>query len=333
MKPYALTAKQGCSAALATVAMLLTPSLVAHAQSQYPSRAIRIIVPYTPGGTVDILARTLGPSLYQALGQPVVIENRPGAGGNLGTEAVAKAAPDGYTLLMATNGPLTINPALNPIRYDPLRDFSPIIVSSTASSMLSVNSKLAAKTVGEFVDLAKSKPTELSVATSGIGTTSHLSLLQLARLADIKLTTVPHRGGAESIMAAVAGDVHAVFSDVVPAKPLIQEGRLRALATTGSRRSVITPEIPTFQEIGLKEFEISVWTGVFAPANTPTQVVEALNKLVDAALKDSALREKLIAVGIEPVGGSVPEAVMHLQREIPRWRAILEAAGLAPKKN
>lgn len=332
MKPYVLTALQVRSTAWAFVALIVT-SFAAHAQAQYPNRAVRIVVPYTPGGTVDILARAISPSLHQALGQPVVIENRPGAGGNLGTEVVAKSAPDGYTLLIATNGPLTINPSLNPVRYDPVRDFSPIIVSSTASSMLSVNPKLPAKTVREFIELAKSKPTELSVATSGIGTTSHLSLLQLARLADIKMTTIPHRGGAESIMAAVAGDVHAVFSDVVPANPLIKEGRLRALATTGARRSVITPATPTFQETGLQDFEVSVWTGVFAPARTPPQIIETLNRQIDAALKDPSLRAKLLGVGIEPVGGSAQEALAHLQREIPRWKAIVEAVGLVPKKN
>jgi tripartite-type tricarboxylate transporter receptor subunit TctC len=318
---------------VAASALLPVASLPVQAQAPYPNRAVRFVVPYTPGGTVDILARALSPSLQQALGQPIVVENRPGAGGNLGTEVVAKATPDGYTLLIATNGPLTINPSLNPVRYDSLRDFRPIIVSSTASSMLSVTPTLAATTVGGFIELARSSPTGLSVATSGIGTASHLSLLQFARLADIKLTTVPHRGGAESIMAAVAGDVHAVFSDVVPASPLVKEGRLRALATTGSRRSVITLEIPTFQEVGLKDFEVSVWTGVFAPANTPASVIETLNRLIGAALKDPALREKLLAVGIEPVGGSADEALTHLQREIPRWQAMIEAAGLATKKN
>lgn len=301
------------------------------AQPQYPNRPVRIVVPYTPGGTIDILARAVSPALHQAFGQPIVVENRPGAGGNIGAEFVAKSAPDGYTLLMATNAPLTINVVLNPVKYDPLRDFSPVIVLSTASSLLSVNPKLPAKSVGEFIGLAKAKPAGLSVATSGIGTGSHLSLLQFNRFAGVTTTTVPHRGGAESILAVVAGDVHAVFSDIVPALPLIKEGRLRALATAGSRRSLITPDVPTLDEAGLKGLEVSLWTGVFAPAKTPPEIIERLNREIDAALKTPALWDKLIAAGIEPAGSSVSEAEAHLQREVPRWKVMLEAAGLASK--
>ena len=313
------------------LAALLVALFVTQAQAQYPNRPIRFIVPYTPGGTVDILARAISPALHQALGQPIVIENRPGAGGNIGAEFVANAAPDGYTLLIATNAPLTINVALNPVRYDPLRDFSAIIVSSTASSMLSVNPKLTARSVGEFIALAKAKPTELSVATSGIGSASHLALLQFGKIADIQMTTVPHRGGAESIMAVVSGDVQAVFSDVVPAVPLIKEGRVRALASTGAKRSVIAPEVPTFQEAGLPGFEVSVWTGVFAPARTPAEIIDKVNRAIDAALKSPELSERLLAVGIEPVGGSAEEAQEHLRREVSRWKAIIEASGLGSK--
>jgi tripartite-type tricarboxylate transporter receptor subunit TctC len=307
----------------------ITFALPVHAQ--YPSRPVRIVVASTPGATVDILARAISPALQQAFGQPIVVENRAGAGGNIGAEFVAKSAPDGYTLLMATNAPLTINVALNPVKYDTLRDFSPVIVLSTSSSLLSVNTKLPAKSIREFIDLAKAKPTELSVATSGIGTGSHLALLEFNRFARVRTTTVPHRGGAESTLAAVAGDVHAVFSDIVPALPLIREGRLCALATTGARRSLITPEIPTLGESGLKGLEVSLWTGVFAPAKVPADILERVNREIDAALKNRALWDKLIAAGIEPVGSSLPEAQAHLQREVPRWKAILEAAGLGVK--
>jgi tripartite-type tricarboxylate transporter receptor subunit TctC len=311
--------------------VLLVGCLAAHAQAPYPNRPIRIVVPYTPGGTVDVLARAISPALHQALGQPIIVENRSGAGGNIGAEFVAKSAPDGYTLLMSTNAPLTINVALNPVKYDPIRDFNPIIMTSTATGLLSVNPRLQVRSTMDLVALAKAKPSELSIATSGIGTASHLSLLQFNRLANVQTTTVPFRGGPESMTAAVAGDVNAVFSDLVPALPLIREGRLRALAITAPKRSILAPDLPTLDEAGLTGFDGAGWTAAFAPANTPRDIVDRLNREINVALSNPELRQKLITIGIEPAGGSSEEIQALLRREVPRWKAIVEQAGLATK--
>jgi tripartite-type tricarboxylate transporter receptor subunit TctC len=311
--------------------VLLFGCLAAHAQAPYPNRPIRIVVPYTPGGTVDILARAISPALHQALGQPIIIENRAGAGGNIGAEFVAKSAPDGYTLLMSTNAPLTINVALNPAKYDPIRDFSPIGMTSTTTGLLSVNPALQVRSTMELVARAKANPTELSIATSGIGTSSHLSLLQFNRLGKVETTTVPFRGGPESMTAAVAGDVHAVFSDLVPALPLVRKGRLRALAITAPKRSILAPEMPTLDEAGLTGFDAAGWTAAFAPANTPREIVERLNRGINATLSNPDVRQKLITIGIEPAGGSSEDVQALLRREVPRWKSIVEEAGLATK--
>jgi tripartite-type tricarboxylate transporter receptor subunit TctC len=183
----------------------------------------------------------------------------------------------------------------------------------------------------DLVALAKAKPSELSIATSGIGTASHLSLLQFNRLARVETTTVPFRGGPESMTAAVSGDVHAVFSDLVPALPLVKEGRLRALAITAPKRSILAPDLPTLDEGGLTGFDGAGWTGVFAPAKTPPEIVKMLNREIDKALKNPELRQNLLTVGIEPAGGSSEELQELLGREVPRWKAIVEEAGLAKK--
>jgi tripartite-type tricarboxylate transporter receptor subunit TctC len=311
--------------------VLLIGCLPAHAQAPYPNRPIRIVVPYTPGGTVDVLARALSPALHQALGQPIIVENRSGAGGNIGAEFVAKSAPDGYTLLMSTNAPLTINVALNPVKYDPILDFSPISMTSTTTGLLSINPQLQMRSTMDLVALAKAKPGELSIATSGIGTASHLSLLQFNRLAQVQTTTVPFRGGPESMTAAVAGNVHAVFSDLVPALPLVRDGRLRALAITAPKRSILAPQLPTLDEAGLTGFDGAGWTAAFAPVNTPRDIVDRVNREINAALSNPELRQKLITIGIEPAGGSSEEMQALLRREVPRWKAIVEQAGFATK--
>lgn len=311
--------------ALAIVGLALTST----ANAQYPDRPIRIVVPYPPGGTVDVLARALAPRLQQELGQTLVIDNRPGAGGNIGTDAVAKATPDGYTLLMVTNAPLTVNIALyKHIKYDPLRDFASVIVSSFSSMVLAVHPKLPVNSVEDLVALARAKPTDLSVGTSGAGTTTHLALAIFNRLANVRMTHVPHRGGPPSLTAAVAGDVQVVFSDIVPAMPLARDGRLRALATSGAKRAVIAPDLPTIAEAGLKGFDVAAWTGVFAPAGTPKNIVARLNREIDRALKDPDFRKKLIAIGIDPAGGTVEEASAYLRSELPRWRQIVMDAGI-----
>jgi len=313
--------------AIAFVALLALGSSAA--QADYPDRPIRIIVPYTPGGTIDVVARMIGPRLTAAWGQPVVIDNRPGAGGNIGADAVAKAPPDGYTLFLATNAPLTINvAAYQNIRYDPLRDFVPITVAGENPIMLVAHPSLPASSVRDLIALAKAKPGDLAAGTSGLGTTAHLSLAQFNKLGGVDVRHIPYRGGVPSLTAAVAGEVPLAFSDNVPAMPLIRDGRLKALASTGLRRSGISPDVPTMVEAGLPGFDIVATSWFAAPGGTPMDIVRKLNREVLRALNDPEFRDKLRTMGLDPLGFTPEEAAAFLRRELPRWKAIVTEAGV-----
>jgi tripartite-type tricarboxylate transporter receptor subunit TctC len=314
---------------IATMALAGLAAAPTIAKADYPDRPIRIIVPYTPGGTVDLLARMIGPKLTEAWGQPVVIDNRPGAGGNIGADAAAKSPPDGYTLFLSTNAPLTINVALyKNVKYDPLRDFEPVIMAGETPLLLVTTPSLPVNSVKDLIALAKAKPGEISAGTSGLGTTAHLSLEQFNKMAGVKLTHIPYRGGLPSLTAAVAGEVPVTLSDIVPAMPLVREQRLRALASTGQRRAGIAPDIPTMSEAALPGFDIVAWVAMVAPAGTPKDVVTKLNRELLRALNDAEFRGKLAGMGIDPVGGSAEEFADFLRREVPRWKAIVTDAGI-----
>ena len=313
-------------------ACLLTAATPSHAE--YPERTIQIVVPYTPGGTVDILARKLGDRLGKAWGQPVVIINRPGAGGSVGAEVVAKSAPDGYTFLLSTNSPLTTNLTLYPsLGYEPLRDFEPIILAGENPLVLAANPNLPVKSLKELIALAKSKPGQLNAGTSGNGSTAHLSLATLNKQAGISITHVPYRGGVPSIQAAMAGEVQLVFSDIVPVIPQIRDNRLRAIGQTGLHRARIAPDIPTLDESGLPGFNITAWIGAVAPKGTPKDIVRKLNLEIGRALKDKDFAEQISAIGIDPLGGTPDEFAALLQKEIPRWKQIVQDAGVKIEGN
>jgi tripartite-type tricarboxylate transporter receptor subunit TctC len=299
-----------------------TPSL-----AEYPDHTIQIVVPYTPGGTVDLLARVLGPRLTAAWGQPVVILNRPGAGGSVGAEVVAKSAPDGYTLFISTNSPLTTNLALYPsLGYEPLRDFEPIILAGENSLVLAANPKLPVKTVKDLIALAKSKPGELNAGTSGNGSTAHLSLATFNKQAGVSITHVPYRGGVPSLTAAIAGEVQLVFSDILPVVPQIRDNRLNALGLTALRRAGIAPDIPTLDESGLPGFSVTAWVAVVAPKGTPNEIVQKLNLEIGRALKEPEFARQISTVGIDPLGSTPGEFAAFLRMEIPRWRQIVQDA-------
>jgi len=313
-------------------ACLLTAATPSHAE--YPERTIQIVVPYTPGGTVDILARKLGDRLGKAWGQPVVIINRPGAGGSVGAEVVAKSAPDGYTFLLSTNSPLTTNLTLYPsLGYEPLRDFEPIILAGENPLVLAANPNLLVKSLKELIALAKSKPGQLNAGTSGNGSTAHLSLATLNKQAGISITHVPYRGGVPSIQAAMAGEVQLVFSDIVPVIPQIHDNRLQAIGQTGLHRARIAPDIPTLDESGLPGFNITAWIGAVAPKGTPKDIVQKLNVEIGRALKDKDFAEQISAIGIDPIGSTPDEFAAFLQKEIPRWRQIVQDAGVKIEGN
>jgi tripartite-type tricarboxylate transporter receptor subunit TctC len=296
-------------------------------RAEYPDHTIQFVVPYTPGGTVDLLARALGQRLTAAWGQPVVILNRPGAGGSVGAEVVAKSPPDGYTIFLSTNSPLTTNLALYPsLGYDPIRDFEPIIVAGENSLVLAANPKLPVSNVKELIALAKQKPGELNAATSGNGSTAHLSLASFNKQAGVSIVHVPYRGGVPSLTAAIAGEVQLVFSDIVPAMPQIQDNRLKALGLTGLHRARIAPEIPTLDESGLPGFSITAWIGVVAPKGTPKAIVQKLNLEIGRALKDPEFANQMSKIGIDPLGNTPEEFAAFLRKEIPRWKQIVQDA-------
>jgi tripartite-type tricarboxylate transporter receptor subunit TctC len=312
-------------AALACAALMLAATSAARAE--YPDRTIQIVVPYTPGGTVDLLARALGQRLTAAWGQPVVILNRPGAGGSVGAEQVAKSAPDGYTLLLSTNSPLTTNLALYPnLGYDTLRDFEPVILAGENSLVLAANPNVPAKNLKELIALAKSEPGKLNAGTSGNGSTAHLALATLNKQAGIVITHVPYRGGLPSLMGAIAGEVQLVFSDIVPAMPQVRDNKLNALGLTGLRRARIGPDIPTFDEQGLTGFSITAWIGAVAPKGTPSDIVHKLNAEIGRALKDPEFAEQISKIGIDPLGGTPEEFAAFLAKDIPRWKQIVQDA-------
>jgi len=311
----------------ATVLAALVVAGSAPALAEYPDRTIQIVVPYTPGGTVDILARAFGQRLAAAWGQPVVILNRPGAGGSVGAEVAAKSAPDGYTLFISTNSPLTTNLALYPsLGYEPVRDFEPIIVVGENAVVLAANPKLPVKSIGDLIALAKSKPGALNAATSGNGTTSHLSLATFNKMAGVSIVHVPYRGGLPSLTAAIAGEVELVFSDSTPAMPMIRDNRLTGLGMTGLRRARIAPEIPTMDESGLRGFSITTWVGILAPKGTPGAIVQKLNAEIGRTLKDPEFARQISAMGLDLTGNTPEEFAAFLRAEIPRWKQIVQDA-------
>jgi tripartite-type tricarboxylate transporter receptor subunit TctC len=311
------------------LSMIVLAASVSLAAAEYPERPIQIVVPYTPGGTVDLLARALGPKLTEVWKQQIIVDNRPGAGGSVGAEFVAKAAPDGYTLLLSTNSPLTGNLAVyKSLNYDPLRDFEPVIVAGENSLLVVANPKLPAKTTAELIALAKQKPGALAAGTSGNGTTAHLSLAQFNKMAGVELTHVPYRGGVPSLTAAISGEVQVTFSDIVPALPLVKDGRLRAIASSGSRRAGVAPEIPTLAESGLPGFNITTWVGLVAPKGTPREIVTKLNSEINRILKTREFADQIIAIGIDPIGNTPAEFAEFLRKEVPRWKDIVTEAGV-----
>ncbi len=301
----------------------------ATAKAEYPDKPIHIVVPYTPGGTVDLLARALGPHLTKAWGQQIVVENRPGAGGSVGAEYVAHAPGDGYTLLLSTNSPLTTNAAVfTTLKYDPLKSFVPVIIAGENSLVLAVNPKLPVKSVADLIALAKKEPGKLICASSGNGATSHMSLGEFEKMTGVKITHVPYRGGVPSLTAVISGEAQMVFADVVPTLPMIKDGRVRALATTGLKRSGVTPNIPTLNELGLKGFSVTAWVPMVAPKGTPKAVVDKLNAEINKILKDPEFRARIIKLGIDPIGDTPAQAAAYLRDQLPIWKQRAKQAGL-----
>jgi tripartite-type tricarboxylate transporter receptor subunit TctC len=301
------------------------------AQSEYPSRPVRIVVPSPPGGGTDIVARVLAQHFAKSFGQQFFVENKPGAGNMIGIEAVARSAPDGYTLLM-TASTLALNSVLfKKVPYDPVRDFAPITLTATAPNVLLVHPSVPAQSLAEFIALAKAKPGALSYGTPGIGTSPHLSMELLKSMAGIDLQHVPYKGTAAAVTDVIGGQIAATFANALTAKPQVDAGRVRALAITGPRRIEALPGVPPVAEAGVPGYEAMQWYGLLAPAGTPAAIVERLNAEALKALRSPEMKERLAADGAEPLGGSPAEFAALIRKELEKWTRVARAAGIEPQ--
>ncbi|MDB5811214.1 MAG: hypothetical protein JWN94_3336 [Betaproteobacteria bacterium] len=299
-----------------------------HAQTLgYPERPIRIVIPYPPGGGTDIVIRAVNARLAERLGQPVVVDNRGGATGTIGSEAVAHAAPDGYTLLAHTNAGITILPHLNKkLPYDPIKDFAPITLAASSPYVLVVHPKLPVATVAQFIALAKAKPGELNYASSGNGASTHLAGLLFCQMAGVKMVHIPYKGSGPATTDLIAGQVQSRFSSIPPVLPHIRTGRLRGIAVTGAKRFNLLPDLPTVADT-LPGFEVDSWYGVFAPVGTPAAIIKKLNAEFAAALNSADVKALLATDGSEVVASSPERFGAIIRAEYARWAPVVKESG------
>ena len=311
---------------IACLSLVLAAPLVL-AQS-WPNRPIKMVVPFPAGGPTDVMTRILSDKLAQALGQAVVVENRAGAGGSIGTDLVAKSAPDGYTLLMATGSTHSVGPYLQKLPYDPNKDFTPLVYVGYATNILLVSPKLGVSNVRELIEYAKKEPGRLNYATSGVGSVAHLTSEMFATMAGAKLTHVPYKGTQQSINDIVSGQVGILFDNVMTARPHIESGRLKGIAISSRERSAIVPNIPTVSESGLPGFDSSNWFGVFGPAALPRPVVERIDQELKRILADPAVRERFHGLGFEVTGGGPAQLTAIMQSEAQRWSRVIRESNV-----
>ena len=297
-------------------------------RADYPDRPVRLVVPFPAGGGADAIARTIMPRVAAELGQSVIIDNRPGAGGNVGAEFVARASPDGYTLLYGTNGTHAINRSLyGSIPFDPIRDFAPVSRMTQIPALLVVHPAFPARSVAELVAHAKANPGKVNFASAGNGTTSHLAGELFKTMTGVDIVHIPYRGGGPAMTDLVGGQV-AMMIDVMPnALPLATSGKLRGLAVTTSSRVAAAPDYPTIAESGVPGFEVSAWDGILAPAGTPRGVVDRLNAAIRAALADAQVRDALFARGMQTVPGTPEEFARHIASESEKWARVVRQSG------
>ncbi len=316
------------------IGLALVPASAAIAQgtASYPTKAVRIIVPFAPGGPTDVHSRWAAQQLNAAFGQPMVVDNRGGAGGIIGTEMAAKAPPDGYTLLGGNPGPLTIAPSIRKqLPYDPVKDFVPITLIAKSQSCICVHPAMPAKNVKEFVALAKGKPGQINYATPGVGTVGHFGVEYLAYMTGIRMNMVPYKGAAPYVVDLIAGQIDMAFVQVAQAAPHVQAGRLKALGTTGTERSPLLPEIPTANEQGVKGYSSYNWNGILAPAGTSKAIVDRIHAILSKPLHTPENREHLKAQGFDVAGDGPAEFAAFIKAETERWAKVGKAAGIKPE--
>ncbi len=303
---------------------------LAHAQPAYPNRPVTLVVPYPAGGSADILARTLGQKLSAQWGQPVVIDNRAGAGTAIGAKAVAGAAADGYTLLMGTVSSHAINPAMNKVGYDPIKDFTAIAPVASIAFVLVAHPSFAANSVPELVTMARAAPGTITYASAGPGTSNHLAGVLLERASRTELLHVPYKGSAPALSDVLAGHVKLMFDLQATALPYVSSGKLKALAITSKVRNPQLPEVPTMAEGGVAGHEVSAWFGVFAPAALPEGITQRLNQSVTAVLKTPEMQKQLRDLGAEPDFGTSAAFSAYVRDEAVKWGSVVKAANIVP---
>jgi tripartite-type tricarboxylate transporter receptor subunit TctC len=312
---------------LAGLAAALTISFAAPA-AEYPARPVTIIVAFTPGGPSDVLARILGKRLQDILHQPFIIENRPGAGGNIAAEQAKNSAPDGYTLLMGNNSILATNAALyKKLAYDAEKDFIPISLIGTQANILVVNPAVPAKSMAELITLAKANPGQLNFASSGHGAAAHLAGELFKAEAKVNIVHVAYKGAAPALNDVIAGHVQMMFATAASVIGLIKNDKVRALAVTTPKRTTLLPDLPTVDELGIKGFDATTWHGLVAPAGTPKETIDTLNFATVAALKDPATQKSLTDLGVDIIGNSPKEFEAYIKTEIPKWTAVVKTSG------
>ena len=310
---------------IAVLAIVASGSAIAQG---YPTKAIRLIVPFAAGGTGDVLARLIAPKLGESLGQPVVIDFKPGAGTTLGTDLTAKSAPDGYTILLSASTTMSINASLySKLPYDTLKDLAPVTLLASIPNMLVANPALPANSVQELIALAKSKPGKLNYASPGSGTTPHLAGELFKTMAGVDMVHIPYKGAGPAITDVLGGHVPMMFDNIPSVKPQVTSGKMKAIAVTSAKRSSAMPDVPTFAESGLSGFEANSWWAILAPAGTPREILARLNSELLKILQSSYIKERFASVGADPAGSTPDEAAAHIKGEIVKWAAIVKASG------
>jgi tripartite-type tricarboxylate transporter receptor subunit TctC len=316
--------RRSISLALALALMLFGQ---AHAQTAWPAKPIKMIVGFAAGGSTDVTARIIAQSLTERLGQPVVVENRGGAGGNIGADAVAKADPDGYTLLMATSSTFAANPNLyKSLPFDVRNDFAPITVTAFIPNLLVVNPSVPANNVADFIAYLKANPEKLNFASAGNGTSQHLSGELFNSLAGVRMTHIAYRGGAPAVSDLLGGQVQVIFAPLVEVIQQVRAEKLKALGITTAKRSPLLPEVPTIME-ALPGYEVALWNGLLAPAKTPPEIIDRINRATIDALRSPEVKAKLAEQGSEPVGNTPAEFKAFIESELVKWRKLVEISG------
>jgi tripartite-type tricarboxylate transporter receptor subunit TctC len=319
--------RMGSAATLALCAALLTWSNLSRAQ-QYPVKPVRVLAPFPAGSGVDIVARLIGTPLSQVWGQGVVVDNRPGANGTIACEMVAKAAPDGYTLLLGNASTLAMAPGLYKIAWDPVNSFAPVTRIATSANVLVVHPSVPATSVSALIALARAKPGQLNYGSAGAGNSTHLAAELFKSMAGVNIVHVPYRGTPQLMTELLAGQIQITFTSLISSLPHIKQGRLRALGVTSLKRAVSLPELPTISESGLNGYEITVWQGVVAPAGTPQAIIAELNRQIARILQTPETRERLAMQGLEPAAGTPEQFGAFIAAEVAKWTKVIKQAGI-----